>query len=381
MAQSLFDNPLATLSTAVVPTTDAISENRRKLEEKTRGLSVQDRSQIDSMKNSLVPGDFSSISKYAQGTNNITTQVVETVLKAANSTSLDAVGGGINNILMTAKKIDAKQLMNAKHGNFLTKAIPWLFTTKERLVAQFSSLGEQIDKYSKEIAGSLKTTDDSIKLMEQMGKACIQQYNVLEVSILAGAVRAEELRKEFEAEQAEFKALPPDQVDPLRVQELQKKEQFIDTLEKQVSNLEQMQQVVYLQIPQLSMMVKNAVDTRTEFQQIIDMTIPLWKSQFTQALVLDQQQRAGELIKATKDYTNTMLRANADNLKTSTLQLAEQGARGLVDKETLEHVQSQLIQTIEGSLAIHNKARDSRAQISQSIDKLRLDFKTSLQGH
>jgi uncharacterized protein YaaN involved in tellurite resistance len=140
-----------------------------------------------------------------------------------------------------------------------------------------------------------------------------------------------------------------------------------------------MQQVAYLQIPQLALMVKNCVDNRNEFQQILDMTIPMWKQQFAMALQQDQQTRASNLIKSSKDFTNDMLRKSADSLKATSLQIAENGARGLIDRSTLEHVQNNLIQTIQGTLAIHNKAKEERTQIAQSIKTLRVDFKNSLQ--
>jgi uncharacterized protein YaaN involved in tellurite resistance len=122
------------------------------------------------------------------------------------------------------------------------------------------------------------------------------------------------------------------------------------------------------------------MDSRSEFQQIIDMTIPLWKNQFTQALLQEQQTRASELVKNTKDFTNNMLKKSADELKATSLRIAEQGARGLIDRSSLEHVQKQLIDTVNGTLEIHRKAKEERLAVSQSIQQLRLDFKNSLQS-
>lgn len=382
MARSLFDEgsnqALQVFTQSAVVTTDS---EKGKLMAKLAELNPSDRNQIEVIKQSLVPGDFKSIEGFAGQVTNVTNAVVEGVLKTANSTSMDQVGGGINNILLTAKKIDASSLVGASDkSSFLGKIVPWFNNSKEKIMAQFSSLGTQIDKYTEEIKKSMATTHQSISVMEDMGKQCVSQYNLLEGIILAGKVRLIEIREDLALEKQRFSSMNPADVDPLEVQNLQKKESFVDTLEKKVSNLEQMQQVIYLQIPQLTIMVKNAVDAKNEFQAIIDTTIPLWKSQFTQALILDQQKRAGEVIKATKDFTNQLLRDNAENLKVSTLQLAEQGSRGLVDQATLEHVQNNLISTIEGTLQIYAKASDSRKKMTESIEKMRLDFKDRLQN-
>lgn len=368
-------------STVSLQKSEATTVARRKLTEKMESLSESDKRQLEQIKKSIQPGNFASVQDYAKSTINITNQVVDNVLKAANSGALDSIGGDINNILMTAKKIDASQLVSAsKSNNVLTRFFPFFFRTKERIVAQFTSLGDQIGKYAEEITKSLKVSEKSVQTLEEMKVACIKQYQQLEYLILAGRARAEELREEYDSDKAKMSAIPQDEIDALQLQELQRKEQFIDTLDKKVSNLEQAQQVVYLQIPQLTIMIKNGVDTRTEFQQIIDMTIPLWKQQFTQALIQEQQKRSSDLVKATKDFTNNMLMKSADDLKVTTLQIAEQGSRGLIDRNTLEHVQTQLIDTFNGVADIHRKTKEERLQVTQAISQLRVDFKNSLQN-
>jgi len=368
-------------STVSLQKSEATTVARRKLSEKMESLSESDKRQLEQIKKSIQPGNFASVQDYAKSTINITNQVVDNVLKAANSGALDSIGGDINNILMTAKKIDASQLVSAsKSNNVLTRFFPFFFRTKERIVAQFTSLGDQIGKYAEEITKSLKVSEKSVQTLEEMKVACIKQYQQLEYLILAGRARAEELREEYDSDKAKMSAIPQDEIDALQLQELQRKEQFIDTLDKKVSNLEQAQQVVYLQIPQLTIMIKNGVDTRTEFQQIIDMTIPLWKQQFTQALIQEQQKRSSDLVKATKDFTNNMLMKSADDLKVTTLQIAEQGSRGLIDRNTLEHVQTQLIDTFNGVADIHRKTKEERLQVTQAISQLRVDFKNSLQN-
>ena len=368
-------------STVSLQKSEATTVARRKLTEKMESLSESDKRQLEQIKKSIQPGNFASVQDYAKSTINITNQVVDNVLKAANSGALDSIGGDINNILMTAKKIDASQLVSAsKSNNVLTRFFPFFFRTKERIVAQFTSLGDQIGKYAEEITKSLKVSEKSVQTLEEMKVACIKQYQQLEYLILAGRARAEELREEYDSDKAKMSAIPQDEIDALQLQELQRKEQFIDTLDKKVSNLEQAQQVVYLQIPQLTIMIKNGVDTRTEFQQIIDMTIPLWKQQFTQALIQEQQKRSSDLVKATKDFTNNMLMKSADDLKVTTLQIAEQGSRGLIDRNTLEHVQTQLIDTFNGVADIHRKTKEERLQVTQTISQLGVDFKNSLQN-
>lgn len=379
-SRSLFETTpvVATASTTAVAA--APGSAREKYQMTLASLSESDKRQLEAAKKGLQPGNVTSIQEYGKSTINMTNGVVDQVLKTASSTSLDDIGGNINDILLTAKKIDAGELVAAskRSGNPLVRLLPWFFETKEKVVARFNSLGEQIGKTADEIKKALDSSTATIKTLEDMSSNCVQQYQQMDVLIIAARAQAEELREQYTISK-EALARDPN-ADAIQLQQLNEDENFIDSLEKKISNMEQMQQVIYLNIPQLAMMRKNAIDTRSEFQQIIDMTIPLWKNQFTQALLQDQQTRSSELIKSTKDFTNNMLMKSADELKATSLRIAEQQARGLIDRKSLEHVQKQLIDTVNGTLEIHRKAKEERLQVSQSIQQLRLDFKNSLQG-
>jgi uncharacterized protein YaaN involved in tellurite resistance len=277
----------------------------------------------------------------------------------------------------TAREIDASELASAKTGNFITKIFPFIFNTKEKIVSRFNSLGTQIEKYSEEIKKNLNSSDEKMQMLENMGRTCIQQYKQLDLTILTGKAVLDDLTKEHARELAAEKAKADS--DPLVLQELAKKELYIDSLAKRINNLEAHQQVTYLRIPQLAIMVKNVVDNKHELQQIVDLTIPMWKQSFAMALEQERQKRTSLLIKSSKDFTNDMMRRSADELKTTTLEIAQQSTRALVDKSTLEYVQTNLIQTFTGVQQIQQKARDERLQLTQSIAANRVEFKQSLQ--
>ena len=372
MPSPLFDEPQA------VVTTTLVSDTQRKLAEATRGLSEAERQKIESLQKSLVPTDIGSISRYSQAADGTASKVVDDLLKLASSSSLDNIGGGINNILMAAKRIDAGKLGKASPGNWITRHIPWLFETKERLISHFKSVGDQIEAYTKTVRSDLDAVKTSIARCETMERECKAKFRSLEVSILAGAARCEELRAAVDAESERIKSLPQDQVDPMELQDLQKARQFVDTLERTVANQRQYQQVIFMQIPQFASLAATGVRTYEEFETIINSTIPLWKQQFALALETEQQKCFNKTITSAKDFTRDMMKANADNLRMATVDLAQQSARGFVEIETLDYVQDQLIQTITSVVAINAKARTDRAKVETSITGMREKFKLAL---
>lgn len=376
----LFDNQPITISTSMaVPAVLTNQAERNKAESKLAALSASDRAHVMQLKNSLVPTDFSSINKFADSVAGQGGQIVDSMLKQVQADKLSGVSGGINSILMQAKNINSNDLRNAKSG-WLTRVFPFIFTTKEKVLARFASAATQIERTSTEIRKSMDQTEVDIRTMEQMGQNCVKQYNQYEAMIAAGELQLFDLRDDVARESAELGQLPPEQVDPLRTQQLQKKVDFCDTLDKKISNLRQIQQVVYIQIPQLGLMIKNNVDIANEFRTILDQTIPLWKTLFAQEIMLDTQAKNVQIIQGAKDFTNDQLVRISENLKNTTLAIGKQNARGMIDPETIKTVQDNFCQTLTGTLEQYRIARENRQKLAQDIDQMRIDFKQNLQN-
>lgn len=341
-------------------------------------LTEEEKKSKGELKSAIVPGDFSTISSFANYATNMSNNIAESILSVASSKSLNNICGNINNVLINVKKIDGRRLITSKKANWFTRALPgWLVSTKEHVVAQFSTLGEQVDKYSEEIKNNLKSSGESIKMMEQMGQNAKEQYRSLGIAISAGKEKLDELYAEFKQKQAQLEQdVDPD---PMDIQNLQRLESFLNVLDKKVSNLEQMQHTIYLNMPQLSLMITNEMNAQVELNQIIETTIPLWKQQLSQALVVDSQRQTAEVIEQNKDFTEQLLKKNADNLKSNTVKILKQGSRGMVSAETLNYVQKQLIETLDESIKITQETKKLRLEASKSVESMRLSFKSEMQ--
>ena len=65
-------------------------------------------------------------------------------------------------------------------------------------------------------------------------------------------------------------------------------------------------------------------------------TIPLWKSQMVLALGIANSQEAVRAQTAVTNMTNDLLKKNSEMLHTSTVEVAKESERGIVDIETLK---------------------------------------------
>jgi len=70
------------------------------------------------------------------------------------------------------------------------------------------------------------------------------------------------------------------------------------------------------------------------------------------------------------ETTNELLRKNMEMLKSSTLDIARESERGIVDIETLKKVNNDLISTIEETLKIQKEGRAKRELAEKELVKL-----------
>lgn len=78
------------------------------------------------------------------------------------------------------------------------------------------------------------------------------------------------------------------------------------------------------------------------------------------------------------DTTNQLLQSNADMLQQNTIEAAKENERGIVDIETLQHTQDQLIKTIKETMIIQKEGRDKRVVAEQQMKDMESELKETL---
>ena len=107
-------------------------------------------------------------------------------------------------------------------------------------------------------------------------------------------------------------------------------------------------------------------------------TIPLWKSQMVLALGLEHSRQATAAQTAVTNMTNDLLRQNAEMLKMGTVETAREAERSIVDIETLQHTNEQLIQTLDEVVQIQKEGREKRKAAEAELGKIEGELKQKL---
>jgi len=130
--------------------------------------------------------------------------------------------------------------------------------------------------------------------------------------------------------------------------------------------------------PQIRL-IQNSDTLMTEkIQSTINNTIPLWKNQMVLALGMSHSQEAMKAQKLVTDFTNELIRENAEKLKQSTIEIAEESEKGIVDIESVKYANEQLITSLDEVVRIQEEGREKRRQAENELGQIEATLKQKL---
>ena len=130
--------------------------------------------------------------------------------------------------------------------------------------------------------------------------------------------------------------------------------------------------------PQIRLVQNNDTLMTEKIQSTLVNTIPLWKSQMVLALGIDHSKQAVEAQQEVSKVTNELLKKNSETLKIQTIATAKESERGIVDIETLQQTNKNLISTLDEVLKIQDDGRAKRAAAEEELARIEGELKQKL---
>lgn len=96
------------------------------------------------------------------------------------------------------------------------------------------------------------------------------------------------------------------------------------------------------------------------------------------ALTLLRQKDAAMAQRQVSETTNDLLKKNSEMLKISTIETAKENERGIVDIETLQQTQNDLVETLEETLRIQKEGKERRQAAELEINHMENELKSKL---
>ena len=250
---------------------------------------------------------------------------------------------------------------------------------------QSSKIENMKNKYAKAEVNVEKITDaleqHQVRLMkdsamlDKMYEQNLNYFKEMTMYILAGKKKLEETRngKLLELQnKAAMSGLPED------AQVAKDLDEKCNRFEKKLHDLELTRTISMQTAPQIRLIQNNDTSMVEKIQTTIVNTIPLWKSQMVLALGIAHSTEAAQAQKQVTDLTNELLRKNAETLHMATVETAKASERGIVDIETLQKTNADLIQTLDDVMRIQKEGREKRQAAELEMRKMEDELKKKL---
>lgn len=309
------------------------------------------------------------ILQYGAGTQKKMADFSDTALENVKTQDLGEIGELISNVVGELKDFDVQE--EGKFFGFFRK--------------QTSKIENLKNKYDKAQANVEKITDSlqqhQVRLMkdsamlDKMYEQNLNYFKELTMYILAGKKKLEETRNGKLAEMKNKAALSGLPEDAQAARDLDEK---CSRFEKKLHDLELTRTIAMQTAPQIRLIQNNDTVMVEKIQTTIVNTIPLWKSQMVLALGIAHSAEAAQAQRQGTDITNELLRKNAETLHMATVETAKESERGIVDLETLQKTNADLIQTLDDVMRIQMEGRQKRQAAEMEMHRMEEELKRKL---
>ena len=280
------------------------------------------------------------------------TQFSDMALQKVRTKDLGAVGDSLTELVAELKSFDPNADKKGLRG-FFKKA----GSSITQLKAKYDKAEVNVEKVVDVLEDHQITLTKDIAVLDEMFKANMTNFKQLSLYIVAGKKKLGEVQNVTIPQMREKAQASGSMEDAQAANDLAN---LANRFEKKLHDLDLTRTVALQMGPQIRLIQNNDTLMVEKIQTTLLNTIPLWKSQMVLALGLAHSEQAMKAQKAVSDTTNELLKKNAELLKETTVGVAQESERGIVDVETLQHTNQMLIDTLDEVVKIQNEGREKR---------------------
>ncbi len=332
-------------------------------------LTEQEKKAVDEFAKKIDIMDTNLVLNYGVAAQKSVATFSENALSSVRNKDLGEVGETLSNLVVEVKGFGQEE----------KKGFAGLFHKQkdklELMRAQYGKAESSVNRIVSELEKHQVTLMKDIAMLDQMYELNLKYYKELTMYIIAGKKRLAEVRSgELEElrKKAEASGLAED------AQAYNDYAQKCERFEKKLHDLELTRMVSLQMGPQTRLLQNNDTLMVEKIQSSLVNTIPLWKSQMVLALGMEHSRQATAAQSAVTEATNDLLKKNADMLKMGTIATAKEAERSIVDIETLQHTNEQLVSTLDEVVNIQREGAQKRKEAEVELGRIEGELKQKL---
>lgn len=337
-------------------------------------LSKEEKEAIDEFCGKIDVTDSTQVLQFGAAAQNKISDFSDSVLNSVKTKNAGEVGELLTDLVVQVKNFDTDvpETMSPKG----LKAI--FFNAKkqiEKMIAKYDQVSHNVDKIEKQLETQKIKMLKDITIFDTMYDKNLEYFKEISLYIIAGEKKLEELRNVVLPELQKKATETGDQADAQKANDMVN---MINRFEKKIYDLKTTRIISIQMAPQIRLIQNNDSELVEKIQSSLINTIPLWKNQIVIALGLANSKSALEVQKSVTDTTNEMLKKNSEMLKQGTIEIAEESEKAIVNVETLQQTNKDIIETLDKVLEIHEKGREKRVEAEKELVNIEKELKDKL---
>lgn len=343
-------------------------------EELLNQLSPEQQQQAQQLAEQLDVNDQQAVLNYGAQAQKKLGAFSQTMLNQVQSQETGEIGDALTSLMYRLNEANPDEL-RAEDSNVFKRMFGKIKKSVYEVTAKYQKIGAQIDgiaiKLEKEKDGLMRD-NETLEGLYAKNKA---YFDALNIYIAAGQLKLQTLdQTEIPAAMAKAE----NDNNQMAVQEVNDLNQFKNRLEKRTYDLELARQITLQQAPQIRLIQNTNQALAEKIQASINTAIPLWKNQVAIALTLLRQKDAVTAQRQVSETTNDLLKKNSAMLKMSSIETAKENERGVVDIETLQKTQNDLVETLQETLKIQQEGHEKRQMAEKELNHMENDLRDHL---
>ena len=333
-------------------------------------LTEAERKMVDDFAQKIDITDSNLVLQYGAAAQKNVAGFSETALNSVRTKDLGEAGQALSALVVELKGLNEGEEEKGLLGFFKKKR-----NQLEAMKASYSKAEANVDKIAAVLEQHQVTLMKDIAMLDQMYELNTKYYKELTMYILAGKKRAKQVREGDLAQLRQKAAASGSQEDAQACNDLAN---MLTRFEKKLHDLELTRMISIQMGPQTRLIQNNDTLMLEKIQSSLVNTIPLWKSQMVLALGLEHSRQATAAQNAVTNMTNELLQKNADLLKMGTVETAKEAERSVVDIQTLQHTNQQLISTLDEVMKIQQEGAQKRREAELELGRIEGELKQKL---
>ena len=359
---------------------EALAEEKKVSEEMIESslnydlLSKEEKEAIDEFNGMIDINDSTQILQFGAAAQEKISKFSDSILEDVRTKNAGEVGDLLANLVSQIKSFDSDISKSNKRG-LIAKIFSNAKKELDFIIAKYSKIEKNIDGIENKLEKDKIQMLKDITVFDTMYEKNLEYFKELSLYIIAGERKLKELR---EVELPKLVKQAEESKDQLDTQKVNDMENLINRFEKKIYDLKTTRIISIQMAPQIRLLQNNEAELAEKIQSSITNTIPLWKNQMVLALGINNAKQALKSQQAVTKLTNDMLVKNSETLKQGSVEIAEESEKAIVNVETLQKTNQNLIETLDKVIEIHKNGRIRRQEAEKTLEEIEKELKAKM---